>query len=136
MKKKDEKTIEVAKQEIIEADEMERTRDYQCFVPKTDIYERDGNIFITADMPGVNQESIDIRLEKNVLSINGFTAAKDFSGFDLVYSEYTPGDYQRSFQLSDEIDHDKISATIKNGQLVLRLPKAEVKTKKIPVLTG
>jgi HSP20 family protein len=52
----------------------------------------------------------------------------------MMYSEYEIGDYERVFTLSDEIDRDKIVATVKNGVLRLELPKAEkVKPKKIAI---
>jgi HSP20 family molecular chaperone IbpA len=51
-----------------------------------------------------------------------------------MYSEYETGDYERAFTLSDEIDRDKIAATVKNGVLRLELPKAEkAKPKKIAI---
>ena len=55
----------------------------------------------------------------------------------LVFSEYEVGDYERAFTLSDEIDREKIKATVKQGVLRLELPKAEkVKPKKITIQCG
>ena len=52
----------------------------------------------------------------------------------MYYSEYGVGDYQRAFTLTDEVDRDKIQATVKNGVVRILLPKAEVlKTRKIAV---
>jgi len=134
MAKKEEKSLEIPKQEVIKADEMERTRDRCCYIPKTDIYETEDEIILIADVPGANQDSVDITLEKNVLSIRALVDNDVHAGYDRIYSEYESGDYQRSFRLSDEIDQNKIKAAVSNGELRLHLPKAEpAKAKKIVV---
>jgi HSP20 family protein len=136
MAKKDQ-AMEVQRQEEAPAEEMERTRSRRSFVPRADIYETDKEIFVLADVPGANENTIDITLEKNVLTINAYIEPTIPSGFDVAYAEYEEGDYQRSFRLSDEIDRDKIEATVTEGVLRLRLPKSqEAKTKKISVKTG
>lgn len=131
------KAMEVQKQEIIDPQDLERTRDRRCFVPRADIFETDENIVIVADMPGVDKESIDIVLEKNILTINGFVDPDNFDDFSLEFEEFCQGDYQRSFKISNAIDRDKIAATIKDGVLNLRLAKTDaVQTKKITVKSG
>jgi HSP20 family protein len=135
MAKKDQ-TMEVQEQEEAPADEMERTRSRRSFIPKADIYETEKEIIVLADIPGANEKTVDVTLEKNVLSINAYIEPAIPSGFDIAYAEYEEGDYQRSFRLSDEIDRDKIEATVSDGVLRLRLPKLqEVATKKIAVNT-
>ena len=133
MAKKDQ-TMEVQKQEEAPADEMERTRSRRSFVPRADIYETDKEIIVLADIPGANEKTVDITLEKNVLSIAALIEPVIPNGFDIAYAEYEEGDYQRSFRLSDEIDRDRIEAIVNNGVLRLHLPKAHAaKTKKITV---
>ena len=135
MAKKDQ-TMEVQKQEETPADEMERTRSRRCFVPRADIYETEKEIIVLADIPGANEKTVDITLEKSVLSITAYIEPTIPSGFDVAYAEYEEGDYQRSFRLSDEIDRDKIEATVSDGVLRLRLPKSHgATTKKIAVKT-
>ncbi len=133
MAKKDQ-VMEVQKQEEAPADEMERTRSRRTFVPRADILETDKEIFVLADIPGANEKTVDIMLEKNVLSITAFVEPTIPGEFEVAYAEYEEGDYQRSFRLSDEIDRDKIEAVVNSGVLRLRLPKAqEAKAKKITV---
>lgn len=133
MAKKDQ-AMEIQKQEENPADEMERTRSRRSFVPRADIYETENEIIVLTDIPGANEETVDITLEKNVLSITAYVDAAIPSGFDIAYAEYEEGDYQRSFRLSDEIDRDKIEAVVNEGVLRLRLPKSQgAKTKKIAV---
>jgi HSP20 family molecular chaperone IbpA len=138
MAKNEEKSIMKApEQEVITAEEMERTRERQCFVPKADIFEDNGEIVVIADIPGANQDSIDITLDKNILTIDALVDPEIPKGYTLAYAEYEAGDYQRSFRLSDEIDRDKIEAKVVNGELRLHLPKAKAaKAKKIPVKAG
>ena len=133
MAKKDQ-TMEVQKQEETPVEETERTRSRRTFVPKADIYETDKEIIVLADVPGANEKTVDIMLEKNVLSISAYIEPVIPSGFDIAYAEYEEGDYQRSFRLSDEIDRDKIEAVVNQGVLRLHLPKSKgARTKKIEV---
>jgi HSP20 family molecular chaperone IbpA len=135
MAKKDQ-AMEVQKQEETPADEMERTRSRRSFVPRADIYETEKEIIVLADVPGANEKTVDLTLEKNVLSITAFVEPAIPSGFEIAYAEYEEGDYQRSFRISDEIDRNKIEAVVSDGVLRLRLPKSqEAATKKIAVKT-
>lgn len=112
----------------------ERIRNVKTFVPRVDIYETKEAIFLIADMPGVDEKTVEIELEKNILTITGRVEDGMAKDHNLIFSEYEVGDYERSFTLSDEIDRDKINATVKQGVLRLELPKAEkVKPKKIAI---
>jgi HSP20 family protein len=112
----------------------ERIRNVKTFVPRVDIYENKDSLFLIADMPGIDEKTVDIELEKNVLMITGRVENGRIKDGTLMYSEYEIGDYERVFTLSDEIDRDKIVATVKNGVLRLELPRAEkVKPKKIAI---
>jgi HSP20 family protein len=128
---------EVEKQEITAAEDTERTRECQCFVPRADIYEIDDQIVVVADVPGASEDSIEITLEKNVLTINAYVNPVEHEGYALTWAEYEVGDYQRSFRLSEEIDRSKIEATIKDGVLRLYMPKSkEAQARKISVKAG
>ncbi|MFQ5432989.1 MAG: Hsp20/alpha crystallin family protein [Nitrospinota bacterium] len=95
--------------------------------PRADIFEQADGLTIFADMPGVDENSVDVRLDDDLVRISGEAAKQSpGEGHTLVYSEYQPGGherYTRSFILSDDIDRDGISASIKNGMLKLTLPK-------------
>ena len=124
------------KQEVAETG-AERTRDRLAFVPRVDIYETDEAIHVLADMPGVDETSVDIMLEKSVLTINGYVELMKPEGHTLAHAEYRVGDYERAFTLSDQIDQDKIEATVKDGVLRLILPKiTEARLRKIPIAAG
>ena len=116
-------TQEVEKQEI-STNGAERTRARKAYVPRADIFETGNEIIVVADMPGVDENSVDITLEKNVLSLTGLVEPAQPENYGLAYAEYEIGDYFRRFTLSDEVDQENIQATVKNGVLRLHLPKA------------
>jgi len=129
-----EKTKETQKKPAHETEGVERTRAAQIYRPDVDIIEKKDSILLIADMPGVDEKTVDITLEKDILTIYGRVDVDVADNLELVHREYGTGDYQRIFTISDEINRDGIKATVKNGILQLLLPKAEVaKTKKIPV---
>ncbi|MEN6421907.1 MAG: Hsp20/alpha crystallin family protein [Smithella sp.] len=112
----------------------EKIRNVKTFVPRVDIYETKEALFLIADMPGVDEKTVDVELEKNILTISGRVENGKVKDYSLVFSEYEVGDYERTFTLSDEIDREKIKATVKQGVLRLELPKAEkVKPKRITI---
>lgn len=122
------------KQEVAQVNDTERTRAKAAFIPRADIFEAANEIMVVADMPGVDEKAIEITLEKNILTIDGYVEPEGSDKYDLAYAEYEVGDYHRRFTLSNEIDRDKIEATVKDGVLRLRLPKSEgAKAKKIAV---
>ena len=102
----------------------ERTRTRPVYAPRTDIFETDDGLVIVADMPGVSSDSVDVTLERNVLTIRGRTEDSPPQGFSPVYREYQTGDYDREFTLSEDIEAERIEAGCKNGVLRLFLPKA------------
>lgn len=122
------------KQEIMEDDQIERTRESRLFVPRVDIYETNEDIHLIADIPGADQDSIDITLEKNILTIEAHVVIEKPTDFSLTYAEYGIGDFKRKFTLSNEIDKEKINAVVKDGVLSLKMPKAgPAKAQKIEV---
>jgi HSP20 family protein len=127
--------IKVTPREEISAQDSERTRAQRCFIPRADIYETDKDIMVVAEIPGADERSVDVVVEKNVLTINAYVEPLRPEGYDLAYAEYEQGDYQRSFRLPDEIDREHIKATVSEGELRLTIPKAEAaKVKKIKVV--
>ena len=102
----------------------ERPRDRPVYVPRVDSVETEDALEILADMPGVTREGVEVTLEQRVLSIRGRADVPPPQGMAPLYLEYEPGDYERSFTLSDAVDPAGISARFRDGVLQLRLPKA------------
>jgi len=109
------------KQEV----EREQTRPGIVFRPDVDIIEQAAEFIVTADLPGVDEQHVDVRLENSVLSIRADLAIEPEPEWQPIYGEYRVGSYYREFALSDRIDANQIRASMKDGVLELHLPKAE-----------
>lgn len=96
----------------------------RTWVPRADVYSTDNAVVVTLDLPGVDQEGLSIELEKNLLSIDAQAKSATPEGYRKVYGEYTPGNFQRRFVLSEDIDQEGIEAKLEKGVLTLRFPKA------------
>jgi HSP20 family molecular chaperone IbpA len=106
------------------------------YTPPLDIHETEEGLVLEADLPGVPQNQLEVRVEQNVLTIYGKVswASTLPEGARLIYEEVRPGDYYRSFILNDEVDTERISADFSNGVLRLTLPKAaKARPRKIEV---
>jgi len=118
------KSLEVqAKQELTTPEEQ--TVPARYYVPATDIYETEDALTLVMEMPGVEKDNIDIKLENDVLQIEGRIDLSAYAELDPLYTEYNIGHYARKFSLSSKFDQEKISAEMGDGVLTLRLPKAE-----------
>ncbi len=105
-------------------------------IPAMDVKENDEDIVITAELPGIKKDDIEITLENGVLTISAESKSEteEKEGEKVVRQERRYGKYVRSMRLGTEIDESKIKADYKDGILALTLPKAEeVKPKKITV---
>jgi HSP20 family molecular chaperone IbpA len=117
-----------------ESSTREQTRPGRTYVPSVDIVETDEGLHLWADMPGVDENSVDVRLEDDVLSIEGRVSLEEYQDLTPVYTEYNVGNYSRSFRLSDRFELGRIRARVSNGVLELELPKAaEARPRRIPV---
>ena len=120
-----------------QAVEPKRLAQKPIFVPRTDIVETSESIILYADMPGVDEESVELTLNKELLTIEGRVAGSQRDGYRLMHREARSGDFRRSFRVSDDIDVDGIEASVKNGVLRVELPKAKAaKARKIEVSLG
>jgi HSP20 family protein len=115
----------------------EQTRPGRTYIPEVDIYETQDSLWLWADMPGVDENSLEVRVADGVLSIEGQVSLPEYDNLNPVYTEYNVGNYARRFSLSNEIDGDRIHARMNDGVLALELPKAErAKPKRIAVSVG
>ncbi len=103
----------------------EKTKPGKFYVPETDIYETDEALVVVMDMPGVEKQNIDIKVEKNVLSVEGQIDFGKYEDVKPVYTEYNVGHFSRSFSISRDIDSANISAKIEDGVLTLHLPRVK-----------
>ena len=125
--------LQVQKKREVEK-KQESTVPARVYVPVTDIFETNAALMLALEMPGVDRENIDVKLESGVLTIEGTIDFTKYEGMYPVYTEYNVGNYARTFELSSDIDQERISAELKDGVVMLTLPKLEkAKPRKIKV---
>lgn len=105
--------------------EREGTRPGPVFRPDVDILERSDAYVVYADVPGADEQSVDVRLERGSLTIDAQLRTLPDESWRPLHSEYRFGSYHREFQISEDIDPDGVTASLRNGVLELELPKAE-----------
>jgi HSP20 family protein len=100
--------------------------------------ERDGDWFnVYFDLPGVDPDSIDVTVERNVLSVKAHRQRQLKDGVESVISERPMGVFSRQLFLGDTLDTDKLEATYDNGVLSLRIPVSDkAKPRKVSIGTG
>lgn len=91
--------------------------------PLTDIFETEDEFVLTANMPGVSRENIQIKLEDTSLAIFGRIKFSEAIKRNYILNENEIGNYYRKFNISNSIDETRIEAKYENGQLILNLPK-------------
>lgn len=109
----------------------------RTWMPPVDIFETDDAFIVTADLPGLTKDDLEIDLENNLLTVSGerrFEKGTEDSGTKFRRVERAYGSFRRSFNLPSSVDAGKVEATFKDGVLTLNLPKAELaKARKIAV---
>jgi HSP20 family molecular chaperone IbpA len=127
-----EKTIATRAQKSINPGREETRSQEQYITPPVDIYETQDGLVVKADLPGVSKNSMDIRVENNLLII--LANAAHIAPGNVIYREYELVNFFRQFELNERVDQPKISAELNHGVLTLNLPKAEeTKPRKIDV---
>jgi HSP20 family protein len=111
------------KQEV----QHESTRPGLVFRPDVDILERLDAYVIYADLPGVDDKSVQVRLDNDLLTIDASLATLPGEGWNPLHQEYRFGSFHREFRISDAIETGSVAATMRDGVLELRLPKVERK---------
>lgn len=93
--------------------------------PRTNLSDTGDNLQITAEVPGMAKEDVQVKIQGNYLEISGSRKTNIPEGYKAHRNERGAGTFSRSFTLPYEVDAAKVEATLKDGLLNLRLPKAE-----------
>jgi HSP20 family protein len=105
------------------------------FVPPVDVYEDEHNLVLKLEVPGVNEEDLDVQVENNTLTVKGerkFEKEEKEENFHRIERRY--GTFVRTFRLPSTIDSEKVEAHYDKGILRIALAKrAEAKPKQIKV---
>jgi HSP20 family molecular chaperone IbpA len=99
-------------------------RDRALFTPPIDIYESDEGLVLIADLPGVSVKALELQVQNNKLTLLGRVANPVPADARLVHKEYEEGDFLRSFILSEDVDHERVTARLNDGVLEIFLPRA------------
>ena len=91
--------------------------------PPIDIFESEDTLVLRADLPGVSVDRLELQIQENKLTLFGRPAPVAEDAGRLIHQEYPAADFLRSFILTDEFDHERISAKINEGVLEVTLPK-------------
>jgi HSP20 family protein len=117
--------------------EMPRFRDDWAVAPAMDLIEKEKEYEISAELPGIDEKNVEIKVANRVLTIKGEKKdEKEEKQKDYYLSERRYGSFQRSFALPEGVDPDKIEANFAKGVLTVKLPKtveAQKAEKKISV---
>jgi HSP20 family protein len=99
-----------------------------------DIRVADDEYIVEAFLPGVSAEDLDIQIESNIVTLKGEISIERKEDDRYLLQERPSGMFQRSIELPDDVEADKVEAELKNGVLTLRLPKSELaKPRKIKI---
>ena len=105
------------------------------WAPAVDIFETEHQLVVKADLPDVNPQDLDIRVENNILTIRGERKFEnEVNEENYLRVERSYGSFSRSFSLANSVKSDAIKADYQNGVLTLSIPKREeAKPKQIKV---
>jgi HSP20 family protein len=94
-------------------------------VPAVNLYETADGYVLTAELPGVRAEDLEISIEHNRVTLGGRREIERSEDASVHRAERASGSFRRAIELPAEVDADKAEATHRNGVLLVRIPKAE-----------
>lgn len=100
----------------------ERVSAQRTVAPRVDILENPDEFLIVVDMPGIQKEQLRIDLDKGQLVLHAERTAK-VGGGNVVSAEFGATAFHRVFAMPRGVDHERVSAELKQGVVMLRLPK-------------
>ncbi len=93
--------------------------------PKTNLYDRGDQFELVAEVPGISKEDINVKIQGNYLEISGTRKVHVPEGYSTHRMERGDSTFTRSLTLPADVDSAKVSASLKDGLLVLAMPKSE-----------
>ncbi len=113
----------------------ERNRQIPTLAPMVDILENENEILLFADMPGVDKKDISINIDNGRLALSGIREVKPVGA--VTWEEFADVEYRRTFSVPQTIDVAGVNAELKEGVLLLHLPKSEsAKPRQIEIKVG
>jgi HSP20 family protein len=103
------------------------------FTPRVDVVENENEFMLYADLPGVKQEDVSLECKGDELILHAKCSPRGY-GKRAIHAEYGVGDFYRVFAIADRVDREGIEASLSNGVLTVRVPKAAaIRPKRIAV---
>ncbi len=104
-----------------------------AYSPDVDIYASDDGLYLLVDLPGVEKGDVQINIdEDNTLTVRARNSETEPG--EALIRQFRVGNYYRAFRIGDEFDKEKVSGTLENGVLELRVPRREeAKPKRIEI---
>jgi HSP20 family protein len=112
---------------------------WSSFMPHVDIVENDRNVQISAELPGMDEDDVQLSISGDALVISGEKREdKQTEGKDYYYAERSYGTFRRTVPLPSDIDQERASAVFERGVLTVTMPKTQghPQRKRIPIKTG
>jgi HSP20 family protein len=117
--------------------DIRREDEIRWRTPLADIHEDQNAFYVNMDVPGVDEQHLEILFENGTLTIKGETNDLNFEGYKKGYHEFRMRPFKRTFTVSEHINSEGITAALGRGILKLTLPKSEtIKPRKIAVTGG
>jgi HSP20 family protein len=111
-----------------------RSESRREWAPSANILEKDENLILQIEVPGLNEKEISLKMEGNVLTVKGERKGFEGDGYTYHQQESPTGPFARSFTLPDSVDPENIKANCKNGVLTIAIPqRPEVRSRTIKV---
>lgn len=104
--------------------------------PRTDVYETPETLVLVADVPGADQDSLELTLSEDVLTLRARPKLDAPKGWQPAGAELEFPDYERTFRLAADIERESIAATLVNGRLRVVLNKRQPRVDRIEVRPG
>ena len=122
---------------VTKREQQQPTKPVATILPDVDVWEDAAGITLRADLPGVSNKGLNVRVDNDTLLIDGDASLDIPEGMEAVYAEMRIPHFRRNFALSRELDTARIDAKLKDGVLTVTIPKAEsAKPHRIEVSSG
>lgn len=117
----------------MQADNTPESNSTRTLRPRVDTYETNDAALLLIELPGVPRDKLEVAVEDDLLTVRGKLELEAPEGFTLGRAEFEPGSYAQSFRLGDELDRERIEASLEHGLLRLTLPRKRPSRRSIEI---
>lgn len=110
-----------------------QTQNLPTFTPELDVHESETEIKVYLEMPGVNETSVEVKVEGDTVHVRGEYSQKRIENSTSVYTEYRTGSYERKFKFQKNAQLEEAKANLRDGVLELKFPITKPNVRKIEI---